>query len=101
MAAQLWCRLTILDSDGAEVASHVLAGAGPPELGAVNDVARLALGAERLGGRIVVTEISPALSALFELCGLRVQVEGQSEQGEEPLGVQEVQEQCHPGDLAP
>ncbi len=65
----------------------------------MDDVARLALLAGRLGGGIVLTEVSPALRTLLELAGLRVEVEGQAELGEEPLGVQEGQEEGHPGDL--
>ena len=79
---------------------HELGGPGLPDLGAVDDVARLALLAGRLGGRIVLSDVSPAMRSLLELAGLGVEVEGEAEGGEEPLGVEEGQEELHPGDLA-
>jgi hypothetical protein len=98
---QLWCRVTVMGPDGAELACVVLEGPGGPDLAAVDDVARLTLAAARLGGEITLTDLSPAMGALLELAGLRVEMEGQAELGKEPLGVQEVQEETHPGDFAP
>ena len=98
-AVELWCRVRVVDPDGAELARYVLEGPGAPDLGAVDDVARLALLAGRLGGDIVLANVSPVLLGLLELAGLRVEVEGQTELGEEPLGIQERQEERHPGDL--
>jgi len=98
-AVELWCRVTVVGPDGAELARSVLAGPGAPDLAAVDDVARLALLAGRLGGGIVLADVSPALRALLELAGLCVEVERQAELGEEPLGVQEGQEERHLGDL--
>ncbi|HXQ76334.1 MAG TPA: hypothetical protein VN791_07560 [Acidimicrobiales bacterium] len=95
---ELWCRVTVVGPDGAEVGCWVLTGPGMPDLGAVDDVARLALLARRLGGAVVLTELSPALRTLLELTGLRIEVEGQAELGKETLGVQEGQEEGHPGD---
>jgi len=89
----------VVGPDGAELACCLLGGPGAPDLEAVDDVAHLALLAGRLGGGIVLAEVSPALRALLELAGLRVEVEGQAELGKEPLGVQEGQEERHPGDL--
>lgn len=65
-----WCRVTVVGPDGAELARCVLMGPGAPDLGAVNDVARLALLAIRLKGGIVLAEVSPGLRALLELTGL-------------------------------
>jgi hypothetical protein len=53
-----------------------LRGRGAPDLGALEDVARLALLAERLGGRIALAEVSPTMRELLELAGLSVEVEG-------------------------
>jgi hypothetical protein len=75
-AVELWCRVTVVGSDGAKLARCVLEGLGAPDLGAVDDVARLALLAGRLGGGIVLADVSPALRALLELAGLRVEVDG-------------------------
>lgn len=106
-AVQLWCRVRVVGTDGAELARCVLEGPGAPDLGAVDDLARLVLLAGRFGGGIVLAEVSPTLGALLELAGLRVElgglrveVEGQAELGEQPIGVQEGQEERHPGDLA-
>jgi len=98
---QLWCRVTIVGPDGAELAGRVLEGPGAPDLGAVDDVARLALLAARLGGGIVLGEVSSLMRELLELAGLGVEVKGQPEGREESFGVQETQEEAHPGDLPP
>jgi hypothetical protein len=91
--AKLWCRVTIVGPDGEEMASVALEGAGFPDLGAVDEVARLALFAGRLGGDISLSDVSPALRALLVLAGLPVQMEGQAELGEQPLGVERRQEE--------
>ena len=95
----LWCRVTMVDPDGIALASGVLEGPAAPDIGAVDDVARLALLAKRLGGGLVLTDVSPDLRALVELTGLVVEMEGEPERGEEPLGIQQVQEEGHAGDL--
>lgn len=107
-AVQLWCRVRLVGHDGAALACSTLSGPSAPDLRAVNDVARLALMARRLGYGIVLDEVAPALRALLELAGLLVEVaglgvevQGQAELGEEPLGFQERQEERQPGDLPP
>jgi hypothetical protein len=95
----LWCRVTIVGPDGVELTSRVLTGPGGPGFEAVDEVARLALLARRLGGAIVLDELAPALRALLELGGLRLEVKGQAELGKQALGVQEVQKEGHTGDL--
>ncbi|MFE9772597.1 STAS domain-containing protein [Streptomyces sp. NPDC005931] len=72
-------------------------GLGPPGLAAVNLVARLQLTARRAGGRIRLRDPDPGLCALLDLVGLLVEVEGQPEEREPPLGVEEAVE---PGDPA-
>lgn len=93
--------MTIVGSDGDELASGVLRGSGAPDLGTVDGIARLALAAGRLGGAMFLAQVSPALGALLELTGLRIQMEGETECGEQPLGVQRGQEERHSGDLPP
>lgn len=95
----LWCRVLVVGPDRTALASHRLEGPGVPDLGALDDVARLALQAERLGGRIVLSDVTPALRSLLELSGLRVEVEREAEGGKESLGVEGGQEELHPGDL--
>ncbi len=96
-----WCRVTVIGPDGAEVTSHVLGGPGAPDMGTVDQVARLTLMAVRLGGAVVLTDVCPAFQTLLELAGLGAEVEGQAELGEEPLGAQKGQEPRHTGDLPP
>lgn len=100
VVVNLWGRVQIVGADDTTLACHQLGGPGPPDLGAVDDVARLALLARRLGGHIVLSDVSPALRSLLELAGLRVEVEWEAERREEPLGIEEGQEELHPGDLA-
>jgi hypothetical protein len=100
MANELWCEVLVLGPDSATVTAHRLEGSGAPDLGAVDEVARLALRAGRLGGRIVLSDVSPALAALLELSGLCVQMKGQSECRKESVGIEGVQEELHPGDRA-
>jgi len=101
VALQRWCRVTVVGPDGAVVACCELDGPRSPGLGAVDDVARLALLATRLGGGITLAEVSPAMRELVELAGLCVEMEGQVELGEKPLGIQQGEEEIHPGDPPP
>jgi hypothetical protein len=73
---ELWCRVRVMGPAGNELACCPLGGPAAPDLGAVDVVARLALLAGRFGGGIVLAEPSPALVALLELAGLRVEMEG-------------------------
>ncbi|WP_221347760.1 STAS domain-containing protein [Streptomyces beigongshangae] len=80
-------------------AAHVVvcdvAGLGPPGLTTVDALARMQLTARRAGGRIRLRGPDPALTALLALVGLRFEVEGEPEQREPPLRVEEAVE---PGD---
>ncbi|MER5212176.1 STAS domain-containing protein [Streptomyces sp. NPDC002838] len=90
----------LLEATGARGPSVVVCdvgGLGPPGLGAVDLLARLELTARRAGGRIRLRDPDPALRALLDLVGLRFEVEGQPEQREPALGVEEAVE---PGDPA-
>ncbi|MGP4044995.1 STAS domain-containing protein [Streptomyces sp. 2A115] len=86
-----------LESSGAGVVICDVAGLGPPGLTTVDVLARLELTARRAGGRIRLRDPDPALRALLALVGLRFEVEGQPEQREPALGVEEAVE---PGDPA-
>ncbi|MDT9699979.1 STAS domain-containing protein [Streptomyces sp. P17] len=87
----------LLEGSGPGVVVCDVAGLGPPGLGAVDLLARLQLAARRRGGRIRLRDPDPALLALLDLVGLRFEVEGQPEQREPALGVEEAVE---PGDPA-
>ncbi|WP_158684933.1 STAS domain-containing protein [Streptomyces sp. LaPpAH-108] len=69
---------------------------GEPGLWHVELLARLELAARRGGGRIRLRDPAPALAALLALVGLRLQVEGQVEEGEPAGGVQEAVETGDP-----
>ncbi|WP_244181705.1 MULTISPECIES: STAS domain-containing protein [Streptomyces] len=86
-----------LAATGARVLVCDVGGLGPPGLGAVDLLARLQLAARRAGGRIRLRDADPALHALLDLVGLRFEVEGEAEQREPALGVEEAVE---PGDPA-
>lgn len=79
----------------------MLEGPDAPDLGAVEDLARWQLAGRRLGGRVVIDQLSPEMTDLLELVGLGVEMERQAEGREEPLGVEQVEEQGHLGDLPP
>ncbi|MEU0003022.1 STAS domain-containing protein [Streptomyces sp. NPDC006314] len=86
----------LLEGGGAEVVVCDVGGLGPPGLAAVDLLARLELAARRAGGRIRLRGPGPALHALLDLVGLRFQVEGQAEEGEPALGVEEAVETGDP-----
>ncbi len=96
---RLWCRMVVLGPDGRPRRTEVLAGNGTPDLGAVDAIAHLALAAARAGGRLVLRDVEPELDDLLRLAGLAVEVDGQPEGGEQPLRVEEGQEEGHLGDL--
>jgi len=96
-----WCRLTVTGQDGTVLARTVLQGSGAPDLGAVDEVARWALWATRVGASVRLGDVAPELAELLRLAGLAVHVEGEPEGREEPLGVHEGEEELHPGDAAP
>lgn len=88
---------TLLERTGARVVVCDVAGLGPPGLMTVDLLARLQLAARRAGGRIRLRDPDPALRALLDLVGLRFEVEGETEEGEPALGVEE---EVEPGEAA-
>ncbi|MFF9767036.1 STAS domain-containing protein [Streptomyces sp. NPDC053086] len=86
----------LLEIRGAPVVVCDVGGLGPPGLAAVDLLARLELTARRAGGRIRLRDADPALHALLDLVGLRFQVEGQAEEREPALGVEEAVETGDP-----
>nr|WP_121764752.1 STAS domain-containing protein [Streptomyces chartreusis] len=86
-----------LEAKGARVVVCDVGGLGPPGLGVVDLLARLQLAARRAGGRIRLRDPDPALHALLDLVGLRFEVEGQTEEREPALGVEE---EVEPGEPA-
>jgi hypothetical protein len=89
MALTGWALVVLVASDGVEVAAWSLDGPGPPDLGAIDTLARTQLNARRLGGAIRLRHGSEELNELLDLVGLRGEVGGEPEGGEELLGVEE------------
>ncbi|MDF3142589.1 MULTISPECIES: STAS domain-containing protein [unclassified Streptomyces] len=87
----------LLEASGVRAVVCDVGGLGPPGLGVVDLLARLQLAARRAGGRIRLRDPDPALLPLLDLVGLRFEVEGQPEQREPPLGVEE---EVEPGEPA-
>ncbi|MFI9249278.1 STAS domain-containing protein [Streptomyces sp. NPDC053069] len=95
--AELCARVQeLLAGSGAHVVVCDLGGLGPPGLAVVDLLARLELAARRAGGRIRLRDPGPALPALLDLVGLRFQMEGQAEEREPALGVEEAVETGDP-----
>ncbi|MEU1403361.1 STAS domain-containing protein [Streptomyces sp. NPDC005728] len=86
----------LLEVTGAGVVVCDVGGLGPPGLGTVDLLARLELAARRAGGRIRLRDPDPALPVLLDLVGLRLQMEGQVEEREPALGVEEEVEPGQP-----
>jgi hypothetical protein len=91
-----WGRLVVVGPDGRVVASCALVGRGPPDLGAVDALARALLAARRAGGSVRVDGACEELAALLGLAGLLGEVGGQPERGEQRLGVEEGVERRDP-----
>ncbi|MFD4558763.1 hypothetical protein ACFWP5_31340 [Streptomyces sp. NPDC058469] len=88
----------LLEATGAGAVPVEVVGPGPPGLDTVDLLARLELTARRAGGRrIRLRDPGPALRALLDLVGLRFEMEGQVEQREPAL---RVQEEVEPGEPA-
>jgi ABC-type transporter Mla MlaB component len=86
----------LLEVTGAGIVVCDVAGIGPPGLTVVDLLARLELAARRAGGRVRLRDPDPALRSLLRLVGLRFQVEGEIEEREPALGVEEEVEPGQP-----
>lgn len=98
-----WCRLRVERPAGTVVARRTLHGFGPPDLDAVDTVARLLLIARRHGALVAVEDARPELHELLELSGLAglalgVESGGEAELGEDLPRVEQVEEEAHLGD---
>jgi hypothetical protein len=97
-ADQLWCRAAVVDADGTRHVDRTLQGPGSPDMAVVDEVARLALLAARVGARLVLRDVSPSMRELLDLAALPVEMQREPELGKNGLGVQE---EAEPGDPAP
>ncbi len=89
----------LLQDSGADVVLCDLRAVAA-EMCAVDALARLQLTAHRLGRRVELRHVSPALQELLEVAGLAgvlgLQPGGQAEEREQPLGVEEEGELADP-----
>jgi hypothetical protein len=69
-SAALWCRIAIADCSGTTIATWTVAGAGSPDLGVVDRIARLRLDSKDRGQTLVLSEVCPDLAALIRFAGL-------------------------------
>ncbi len=81
--------MVVLVRGNAEVSSWPLAGGSRPDLFMVDELARLQVAARRLGCSIRLRDACTELSGLLDLVGLRVEVGGEAEGGEQ-ASVEEV-----------
>jgi hypothetical protein len=86
-AVAIWCRVVFVSPSGTETATYPFGGPGLPDLAAVDALARAQLCASRLGGSIRLRDVCEALEELLDLAGLRREMRGEPESGEE-VGVQ-------------
>jgi len=93
--ADQWCRIRFVGPNACVRREWILEGPGRPDLGAVEMIARLALLAQRMGVTISVVDVSGELVDLLRLAALPIEVEGQPEGREQPLGVQGGEEEAH------
>jgi hypothetical protein len=92
----VWCRVTVRGPEAETLASWLVSGPGCPDLSVVEGLARLQLAALRSDNRVMITEVCPELLELIDLVGLRGEVVGQAEGGEDQLGVEEGMETTDP-----
>jgi hypothetical protein len=79
----VWVRVVFVGSTQTEVATWAVAGSDFPDLEMVETLARWQLSARRLGGSIRLCDMCDELAALLDLVGLRREVGGQAEGGEQ------------------
>ena len=84
----MWCRAVVSWPGGADLPIQI-AGEGEPGLAAVDVLARLAVAVRRGGGSLRLEQTSRAFGELIDLVGLRREVGGQGEGGEEVRCVEE------------
>ncbi len=89
MRNERWCRVVVLGPGGEELATWAVAGPGDPDLLLVDCLCRLHLAARRAGATAVLEDASPALADLLAEAGLRGELEGEPEDREDALGVEE------------
>lgn len=78
-----WGRIVFCGPNDAEKTTAWIGGPGAPDLGAVDSLARSQLEARRLGGFIRLYDLCEELEELLDFVGLRREVGGKPEGGED------------------
>jgi hypothetical protein len=89
---EVWCRVTVFGPDGSVLLCWTLGGWAAPDLAVIDQMARLRLEVGRRGGSVTVSDVSTAFGELLELVGLgrlTGQMNGQTEDREQPVGLEE------------
>ncbi len=81
--------IVVVGLGGIEVTTWTLPVVAQPDLGVIDELARLQLAARRLGYTIRLRNACAGLSELLDLAGLRLEMQGEAEGGEQ-VGVEEV-----------
>lgn len=98
---QCWCRIRTVDRDGRFRDAGTFGGAAPPDLEAVDRLARRLVTIRRHDERPLLVDVDARLAELLELVGLAdlvVEVQGEAEGREEALRVEEGEEEAHVAD---
>lgn len=66
----VWARARVVARDGTQIGDWSIQRTESPDMGSVDEVARLQLLATRTGGQLVFDEMSEELRALLRLAGL-------------------------------
>ena len=89
-----WCTVELVRA-GRVRARCTFGGADPVDLAAIEAIARMALAARRLGYALRLTAVAPELHELLDLAGLGVEVQGEAELAEQPIGLERGEEEAH------
>jgi hypothetical protein len=98
---QCWCRIRTVDRDGTFQDAGTFGGTTAPDLEAVDRLARRLVTLRHHDERPFLVAVDARLAELLELVGLAdlvVEVQGEAEGGEEPLRVEEGEEEAHVAD---
>ena len=87
-ASAAWCRIVFVGADGADAGVWAMGGPSPPDLAAVDALARTQLAARQVGCSIRLCDPCAELKELLDLVGLRREV-GREPEGGEEVGVEE------------
>ncbi len=83
-----WARVVVVGANGSTL-SVILRGEGRPDLSVIDVLARWQLSARRSGGELRLEDVCSELETLLDFAGLRREVGGKPEDGEQRLHLEE------------